>query len=185
MSEQTERKALSKKLRFEVFKRDGFRCMYCGATPDQALLQCDHIHPVALGGQNEMDNLATACQPCNAGKSATPLSVVPTSLEDRALETLEREEQIAAYQAIMRARRERIEDDCNEVLNLFCERFRRDGIPWRDFNSIKIFVTKLGVTDALDSVDIAHARFTYSYAQAFRYFCGVCWRKIKRAEGLE
>jgi 5-methylcytosine-specific restriction endonuclease McrA len=30
------RKALSKKLRFEVFKRDNFTCQYCGrAAPDE------------------------------------------------------------------------------------------------------------------------------------------------------
>jgi len=178
---QITRTPLSKKLRFEVFKRDGFRCMYCGATPDKALLQCDHIHPVALGGQNDIDNLVTVCQPCNSGKSATPLSVVPTSLEDRALETHEREEQIAIYQAIMRARRERIEDDAHDVLNAFCDQYHRDGIPQRDFASIKIFVTKLGLHECIEAIDIAIRKFSWSYPKGFLYFCGICWRKIERA----
>lgn len=180
---QTTRIPLSKKLRFEVFKRDGFRCMYCGSTPDKALLQCDHIHPVALGGENEMDNLVTACQPCNSGKSATPLDVVPTSLEDRALETLEREEQISFFQGIMRARRERIEDDAQTVLEQLCELFGRDGIPVRDFTSIKIFIQKIGLDEALEATDIAHRKFPRSYRKAFPYFCGVCWRKVERAGG--
>lgn len=34
----TKRKSISKKVRFEVFKRDGFSCQYCGATPPGALL---------------------------------------------------------------------------------------------------------------------------------------------------
>lgn len=44
------RKAISKKTRFEVFKRDRFTCQYCGATPPGVLLHIDHIHPVAEGG---------------------------------------------------------------------------------------------------------------------------------------
>jgi hypothetical protein len=180
---QTTRTALSKKLRFEVFKRDGFRCMYCGATPDKALLQCDHIHPVALGGENEIDNLVTACQPCNAGKSATPLSVVPTSLEDRALETHEREEQIAMYQAIMRARRERIEDDAQDVLNLFCVNYDREGIPRPDFMSIKLFIEKIGLDEVFDSAERAYTKQPRSYPSGFKYFCGVCWGKYRDGGG--
>lgn len=182
MSQKT-RTPLSKKLRFDVFKRDGFRCLYCGATPEKALLQCDHIHPVAHGGTNDIDNLVTACQPCNIGKGATPLNVTPTSLEDRALETLEREEQIAFYQAIMRARRERIEDDAQEVLNQFCEQYHRDGIPMRDFASLKIFVTKLGLHECVEALDIAASKFGWSYRKGFLYFCGICWKKIRTAEG--
>lgn len=64
-----KRVGLSKKARFEVFKRDGFRCQYCGAVAPDVLLVVDHILPVAKGGKNSLLNLITACQPCNAGKS--------------------------------------------------------------------------------------------------------------------
>ena len=66
----TKRKAISKKTRFEVFKRDGFTCQYCGAHPPQAILHVDHIVPVAEGGGNEDTNLVTACDHCNLGKAA-------------------------------------------------------------------------------------------------------------------
>lgn len=61
MSAAALRKPMSKKLRFDVFKRDGFKCMYCGAHPPAAVLEVDHIKPVADGGANRMDNLITAC----------------------------------------------------------------------------------------------------------------------------
>ena len=32
-----ERKPISKKTRFEIFKRDGFSCRYCGAHPPEAV----------------------------------------------------------------------------------------------------------------------------------------------------
>lgn len=65
------RRPISKKLRFAVLSRDGFRCRYCGAGPEEQVLHIDHRVPVALGGTNDIDNLVTACLPCNLGKSAT------------------------------------------------------------------------------------------------------------------
>jgi 5-methylcytosine-specific restriction endonuclease McrA len=50
----TKRKSISKKARFEVFKRDAFSCQYCGAHPPDSILHVDHIVPVALGGGNEI-----------------------------------------------------------------------------------------------------------------------------------
>lgn len=69
----SERKQLSKRVRFEVFKRDGFTCQYCGARPPAAVLEIDHIDAIANGGGNEEDNLVTACDHCNRGKSDRPL----------------------------------------------------------------------------------------------------------------
>lgn len=64
------RRHLSKRTRFEVFKRDGFRCVYCGVRPDDSELRVDHVMPVIEGGTNDPANLATACHDCNAGKGA-------------------------------------------------------------------------------------------------------------------
>jgi hypothetical protein len=68
------REQLSKMLRFEVFKRDCFKCQYCGAEAPGAVLHVDHIEPVAKGGTNEITNLITSCEPCNNGKSDRLLS---------------------------------------------------------------------------------------------------------------
>lgn len=70
----TGRAPISKKLRFEVFKRDSFTCQYCGAVGGQVLLHCDHIKPVAEGGETMLLNLITACVDCNLGKGARELS---------------------------------------------------------------------------------------------------------------
>jgi 5-methylcytosine-specific restriction endonuclease McrA len=63
------RKSLSKSLRFEIFKRDSFTCQYCGGKAPEVLLHVDHIEPVSKGGGNDLLNLITSCEPCNAGKS--------------------------------------------------------------------------------------------------------------------
>lgn len=65
----SQRKPISKKLRFEVFKRDRFTCQYCGAVAPDVILHVDHIEPVAKGGGNDILNLITSCQNCNLGKS--------------------------------------------------------------------------------------------------------------------
>ncbi len=68
-SKTKRRRSLGKRLRFEIFKRDGFTCQYCGAQPPNGVLVVDHIIPVAGGGTGDPLNLITACETCNQGKS--------------------------------------------------------------------------------------------------------------------
>jgi hypothetical protein len=179
------RAPLSKKKRFDVFKRDGFTCVYCGQQPPTVVLECDHIHPVSKGGNDEIDNLITACHDCNRGKGAGLLSDIPKSVSERAAEIREREDQIQEFNALMKERRERVEEEAYQVLDLMCETYDRDGIPRADFLSIKRFLENLPLDDLLDAHEIAARRFRFSYKQHFKYFCGVCWRRIKRANGEE
>ena len=175
------RKAIGTKRRFEIFKRDGFTCQYCGAHPPGALLQVDHITAVANGGTNDDDNLITSCQTCNIGKGARDLSAVPQSLAEKAKEVAEREAQIRGYSAIMAARRERIEDDCWKVV---AELYPNDdpsdlSVDRRWLHSIRRFVIALGVDECIEAMQIAQSQGLREY-NCFRYFCGVCWRKIKQ-----
>lgn len=70
------RKSTGKRLRFEVFNRDGFTCQYCGAQPPDVLLVVDHATPESLGGSTTLDNLITSCEPCNQGKADRELGQV-------------------------------------------------------------------------------------------------------------
>lgn len=70
----TKRRGLSKRVRFEVFKRDSFKCQYCGKSAPHVVLHVDHIQPVAKGGLNDLLNLITSCVDCNLGKSDKTLS---------------------------------------------------------------------------------------------------------------
>jgi hypothetical protein len=181
-TQKPKRVALSKKTRFDVFKRDLFACQYCGAHPPSVLLHVDHISPVALGGKNNIDNLVTACQPCNLGKGARSLGVVPQSLAEKAKETAEREEQLACYQQILEAKRLRIENEVWRVLRLLfgqsCTEVASD-----EHGSVKRFIERLGVHEVLDAADIAMGSRVSTY-KLFRYFCGVCWNKIRSQEEL-
>lgn len=66
--------SLSKKLRFEIFKRDKFSCQYCDKSAPDVILEVDHIHPKAEGGTDDILNLVTSCHDCNAGKNKRKLS---------------------------------------------------------------------------------------------------------------
>ncbi|MCC4266271.1 HNH endonuclease [Microbacterium schleiferi] len=66
--------AINKRTRFEVLRRDKFRCYYCGARGNETTgdgLTIDHVIPVALGGSDAATNLVAACGDCNAGKTST------------------------------------------------------------------------------------------------------------------
>lgn len=54
--------------RDNVFKRDGFECVYCG-NDNKKTLTLDHVVPQSKGGPNTWDNLVTACKRCNNEKA--------------------------------------------------------------------------------------------------------------------
>lgn len=71
---------ITPRTRFLILHRDRYRCRYCGASSHETRLEIDHYIPVAIGGSNEMSNLVTACELCNAGKSA--LNPLTTTIPD-------------------------------------------------------------------------------------------------------
>lgn len=93
------RKPISTRTRFEILKRDGFRCAYCGTTPlqTQAPMHVDHVVPVAEGGTDDPENLITACAPCNMGKSSVPLKRLKYSQPQSIKDAQEHMEDVRAY----------------------------------------------------------------------------------------
>lgn len=65
------KRAMSIRLRYEVFKRDRYRCKVCGRSPATHLnvfLTVDHIKPLQREGKTILTNLQTLCSECNGGK---------------------------------------------------------------------------------------------------------------------
>lgn len=59
-----------RELAIKVFKRDQFKCQYCGLDGHQRFedwlnLTIDHVHPYARGGSRHLENLVTACRACD------------------------------------------------------------------------------------------------------------------------
>ena len=65
-----ERRYMNDKLRYDILKRDNFKCKKCGMSADDgAKLHVDHIIPISKGGKTTPSNLQTLCDRCNIGKS--------------------------------------------------------------------------------------------------------------------
>lgn len=58
---------INRVLRSEVFMRDGYQCLCCGARELNSL-RADHVVPESKGGPTTIENLQTLCQPCNSRK---------------------------------------------------------------------------------------------------------------------
>lgn len=175
----TKRPSISKKKRFDIFKRDGFSCQYCGATPPSTVLHLDHLHPVCKGGGNESDNLITSCKACNQGKAGTPLTVIPQSLAEKSADIQERELQLKGYYEIIQAKRDRIEEETWIIIDIFDRDLRKKGVRKDWLKSISMFIDKIGFYEVIDAAEIATAKCHYSMHKSFPYFCGVCWNKAK------
>lgn len=52
-----------------ILRRDGGRCVYCGAAATSA----DHLFPWSLGGLTVPANLVAACSDCNNGRGTQDL----------------------------------------------------------------------------------------------------------------
>ncbi len=53
--------------RANIFKRDGYKCVYCGEFIKGGM-SLDHVIPKSKGGQDSFENLVTCCMPCNHEK---------------------------------------------------------------------------------------------------------------------
>lgn len=179
-SPKPRRRPLSKRIRFEVFKRDQFTCLYCGAHPPAAILHVDHVQPFSKGWTDDLDNLVTACQACNAGKSNHLLSSVPLSLEKKAKLLKEHEAQLAGYRAAMDAVRARENRDIDELEAVFRAAYGNHRFTDSFRTSIRNnFLSKLDFYELKAHAETSCNRMPNIY-DATKYFCGMNWRCIKR-----
>jgi hypothetical protein len=173
-----KRKAISKRIRFEVFKRDSFTCQYCSAKPPSVPLEVDHIVPISRGGINEIENLITACFDCNRGKSDVELNDIPNSLIEKTERIKLAQFQYLEYKKILK-KQEKIINEEVEQINSVYNSFFEDYVLSASFKvTVKKFINQIGFEETKESMEYACVRVSDS-SQSIKYFCGVCWNKIK------
>lgn len=177
--------AVSKRVRYEVLRRDNHACRYCGsAAPDVALV-VDHVVPVALGGGDDPANLATACQPCNAGKTSTsPSDPIVADVNAKAALWAEAMEIVAHGRRVAR-------DEHNEMREFLYDhweggrpnRWASSELPADWENSIRAFIEAgLEVEDLTELMTVAlNAR---GVSAKWKYFCGCCWKQVRESQEL-
>lgn len=184
---------ITKKIRFEIFKRDGFTCQYCGKHPPEVTLEIDHIKPKSKKGNDDINNLITSCFDCNRGKSNIELKRIPNSLQLNKDILEEREKQYLEYHKVLAKIDKRINKEIQDVTIIFENNFiENNRTLTHEFkrNSIKKFIDKLGIHEVKNSMEIACCKFPNTNRRigntvydieknCIKYFCGICWNKIK------
>jgi hypothetical protein len=180
--------AITKKIRFEVFKRDGFTCQYCGNHPPEIILEVDHIHPVSKGGSDDINNLIASCFDCNRGKTNIELKKIPNSLSENKEILEEKEQQYLEYNKLLKKINKRMDKEIDQVEGVFREWFP-NRILLDNFKklSLKKFISKLGVFSVCDAMNLAclvikkkKDRYNMHLSDdTIKYFCGICWNKIR------
>lgn len=181
--------AVSKRLRFEILRRDNHACRYCGAKAPDVELVVDHVVPITLGGTNDPENLTAACQPCNNGKGSVPAGA--PLVADVAMDSLRWSR--AMRSAIAEARERRAE--VAEVVDLVGQAWNRFGygpdddrrnvpLPADWYMSVEQIWT-CGMQDVdflIRAVDRAMAKQGIPHADRWKYWCGCCWGHLREIQ---
>lgn len=154
------RKSISKKVRFEIFKRDNFQCQYCGRYAPEVILEIDHITPIKHNGKTENINLITACFDCNHGKGSKELSdsQVLEQQREQLNELNTRKEQM---QMLIQWKREllKLEDtQINEIENLILKPYNRSLTDIGRKNLRKV-IKRYGFSETYESAQISLSNY--------------------------
>lgn len=143
----------SKRLRFEILKRDGFKCRYCGATAIESLLHVDHVHPKSEGGDDDPANLVTSCSSCNLGKSNIKLDDSRIQQGTTTEAMLEHAEQVGEYLSAVKV----VEQKRAEVLDFLTVKWnavnRNSLLEWQA-DHIAILARKYPLDVLIDAIEI-------------------------------
>lgn len=149
--------SLSKRVRFEIFKRDSFTCQYCGKRAPDVVLHADHIQPRAAGGTDHITNLITACEGCNLGKAAVPLSdsTAVAKQHDQLTRLQERQEQIEMMMQWQRSLMAIDEQAVDALADFWCELANWFDINEAGVRDLKKWLRKFGQEAVLEAMRIA------------------------------
>lgn len=176
---------VSKRVRYEVFRRDNNRCRYCGATAPDTPMTIDHVIPVALGGSDDPSNLVTACRDCNAGKtSSSPDAPLVADVAADAIRWGKAMQQAAAEFAQDRDARMLDRDEFQGKWETWryksSGKYRTYPLPGGWGESIDQFLAAgLTMADLHDLVDVAMGA---NSIDPWKYFCGCCWRRVGKLQ---
>ena len=172
------RKPLSKKTRFDVFRRDEFICQYCGNTPPAVVLEVDHFCAVKNGGDNDIDNLITSCFDCNRGKGATNMSVAPQSVVEKMESLREKEQQIKEFNKQIRAKRKRQDRQIESLSDILAE-YKEHVFSDSFRESVRLNFIEVLTMEQMENAMHKACMKCGKPNEAVKYFCGICWNTIK------
>ena len=171
---------VTSRLRYEVMARDKNTCQYCGRTAPDVKLEIDHLVPSALGGSITMDNLITACEDCNQGKTST---VAPEHIMERARSrTREYENSKHIIQQL-----EAEQDEYLRHFRTIWTKYTLDGqtlpLPAGWQNALRSYEQRgLSIDRIAEFVPAAMYNDKVKPGRKFAYFCGCCRNHLRDLE---
>lgn len=178
--------AVSKRLRYEILRRDNNTCRYCGGAAPDVVLTVDHVVPTALGGSDDPSNLVAACKDCNAGKtSSSPDAPLVTDVADKAVQW-----GAAIAQWAKQRLNDRYERDC--YVDQFTDAWDVWGYgPEGDRKQVpkpagwkatiwQFYETGLPIEELEDAITITCGRDRVQLDEKFRYMCGIAWKQVEK-----
>jgi hypothetical protein len=175
--------AISKRLRYEIFRRDKHACRYCGAKAPAVTLTIDHVTPKTLGGTDDPSNLVTACADCNSGKtSSSPDAPIVADVNADAVRWAAA---IKAAQARMLADVKAREEAREQFAGWWDEwgygtRYQESFPRPADWERTVDQLTAAGLPLRVlrDCISRAMSATKVRPEEKFRYMCGVAWKKV-------
>jgi len=170
--------AVSKRTRFEIFKRDGFTCQYCGRTPPAVVLEIDHFVARANGGGDDEANLLTSCFDCNRGKGANPATrqTLPSIAEHTAT-MAEANDQLIVYRKALRSKERRLRAAGRKVERHF-EGLGNARLTEHGRRGVAVWLREWPPEKLMEAFDIATRKLTTDDPGLFAYVGGILrkWR---------
>lgn len=172
----SKRTPLGKKLRFEVFKRDSFKCQYCGRSAPEVILEVDHIIPVAEGGKDEMLNLITSCRDCNRGKGKAKLSD-ETAVAKEKSQLDELNERRLQLEMLLQWKRE-LANQLDTEVDVIAEMIKDDCWEASDGGrkKIKRVIKEFGFSAVYEAAEIAALQYD-GFSQRLLSLGGICYNR--------
>lgn len=187
------RKPVSKKIRFEVFKRDSFTCQYCGDGAPNTVLNVDHINPVANGGGNDLLNLVTSCFGCNSGKRDRLISdnsILKTQMSQAKVLSEKREQlkMLAEWNQSLK----NLSDQEVDVFSEYLKKNYEIELSNIGRNEFKKILKKYGLSDVLAATEKSEASYLDDKSSEEQcnkfldYIPRICyWQKRERENPVE
>lgn len=170
-------------MRFEVFKRDSFKCQYCGRGAPDVILEIDHILPVSEGGKNDLLNLVTSCRDCNRGKSNKLLS--DKTAVDRQKKQLEDMNAIREQtEMLIRWKQELLElmEGQTDAIDALIVSMTGYGLSETGRRNTQNLIRRFGFTAVYEATEISYTRYK-DWQYAFSKIGGICYNKAQKKAG--
>ena len=113
-------KDFTQKQKEEIFKRDKYRCVFCGrGRADGVEIHADHIKPRDLGGESVIENGQTLCAQHNFQKK----NLKQTETDKKMF--------IHLYELAKKSNDKKLKDFCANILKVYEKHKINDHIVWK------------------------------------------------------